>query len=173
MALATAHKHLGFKIEFDALIQPGTIHVNPADWPYLHSNTADVASAFQGTRGEALLNTDIDATQIGPLSGPESGTGPLVGAGSLETPAVLVPNPDDSIPNPLSTKLTQDGTVHLVAAEPMEQPYPTDPVPPEPTENVEHEHVTTHTLPEHPVIENQPPETPQEEWLRKEREAKS
>lgn len=134
MAIETPHVHVGFRVQFDSLIQRGVIHVNPFDWSDLHANTAAVASKFSGTEEEAQANTDINATVIGPISGPDAGTGPLVAVGSLEAPAVLVPNPDDSKPNLLSEKITLDGTEHLVAAEPMEQPYPTDPVTPEPTE---------------------------------------
>ena len=80
MADPTSQMHLGFRVAFDALIPRGTIHINPLDWQPLHENTADVAALFQGTVAEALTNTDINATVVGPISGPSAGTGPLVPA---------------------------------------------------------------------------------------------
>jgi hypothetical protein len=135
MAIESAHKHLGFKIQYDALVPVGTIVINPADLEALHFNTAKTASEFSGSLEEALADTQVNATQVGPLSGPSSGTGPVIPIGTAVTKEILPANPLDTHPNALSPELEagQDDKATTIVTDQNLAPYPTGDVPAVPT----------------------------------------
>lgn len=83
MADATPHLHLGFRIEFDSLIQRGNIHMNPADWDTLHAVSGQVVQFMHEHEPDKAVadSTTFNATQVGPISGPDAGSGPLVPVG--------------------------------------------------------------------------------------------
>ena len=177
MAIASPHRHLGFAVHMDELTPEGVIVMRSSTWAALHEYTAQSASTFNGSVEDARKDTSLNATVVGPVSGPDAGTGPLVPVHTAVTKEILPANPLDTKPNALSPEqaAAQDDKATTVETDQNLAPYPVGDVPAVPT-TVDPEYPDTAPelepvpLPEHPAIENEPPaaETPEHAYLREE-----
>jgi hypothetical protein len=162
MSQHTPHLHKGFNVRFDELTEPMTLTMRKATWDALEqletgaeeivAQRYQVKSKPKFADGEHKLETHYASKHEA-----EARAKTLRDAGySTEIVEPTEPLPAKPLVNdPPIDGLTDDQRAQQEQATVQSQYIRNNP-----------------SLPENPVIENQPPETPEHEWLRKEKEAK-
>lgn len=162
MANETPHSVLGFAVQFDGLIQRGSLHLNPLDWEVLKGNAIDGVKFIEENDIKPEEHTGLIATSVGPISGPDAGTGPLIPVGYIQgydaldgVTAVKLPfTGHDDKPNAMSPILEdqQNDAAGERVSDANAQPYPTADVPAVPTSSDPEDQSVEHT--EDPQLEH-------------------